>query len=152
MLVEIRASTHAGAAGHHAGRYQPACGVDGAAGNRCVAHRLRSGGRHRANAESVRHRFAGASGPSDTHARALGQPFPELLGVLGEKSPSLAGAGRVLARFPATMGSEHDPLPIGTWKVNGVSKDPPFFYNPDLFWDAKELSRMVSPGIPAVLR
>jgi len=50
------------------------------------------------------------------------------------------------------MGSEHDPLPIGTWKVNGVSKDPPFFYNPDLFWDAKELSRMVSPGIPAVLR
>jgi lipoprotein-anchoring transpeptidase ErfK/SrfK len=45
--------------------------------------------------------------------------------------------GRVLARYPATMGSEHDPLPIGTWTINGVAKDPPFHYNPDLFWDAK---------------
>jgi lipoprotein-anchoring transpeptidase ErfK/SrfK len=44
---------------------------------------------------------------------------------------------KVLARYPATMGSQHDPLPIGTWKVTGVSKDPPFHYNPDLFWDAK---------------
>jgi lipoprotein-anchoring transpeptidase ErfK/SrfK len=44
---------------------------------------------------------------------------------------------KVLARYPATMGSQHDPLPIGNWKVTGVSKDPPFHYNPDLFWDAK---------------
>lgn len=46
-------------------------------------------------------------------------------------------ADRTLARYPATMGSQHDPLPIGTWKITGVSKDPPFHYNPDLFWDAK---------------
>jgi lipoprotein-anchoring transpeptidase ErfK/SrfK len=46
-------------------------------------------------------------------------------------------AGKVLARYPATMGSPHDPLPIGSWKITGVSKDPPFHYNPDLFWDAK---------------
>jgi len=44
---------------------------------------------------------------------------------------------KVLARYPATMGSPHDPLPIGSWKVTGVSKDPTFNYNPDLFWDAK---------------
>jgi lipoprotein-anchoring transpeptidase ErfK/SrfK len=44
--------------------------------------------------------------------------------------------GKVTARFPATTGSEHDPLPIGEWKVNGVSRDPGFNYNPDLFWDA----------------
>jgi lipoprotein-anchoring transpeptidase ErfK/SrfK len=44
--------------------------------------------------------------------------------------------GMLLAQYPATMGSEHDPLPIGTWKINGVSKNPPFNYNPDLFWDA----------------
>jgi lipoprotein-anchoring transpeptidase ErfK/SrfK len=44
---------------------------------------------------------------------------------------------KVLARYPATMGSPHDPLPIGSWKITGVSKDPPFHYNPDLFWDAK---------------
>jgi lipoprotein-anchoring transpeptidase ErfK/SrfK len=41
-----------------------------------------------------------------------------------------------VARFPATMGSGHDPLPIGDWKITGVYKDPTFNYNPDLFWDA----------------
>ena len=37
---------------------------------------------------------------------------------------------------PVTTGSEHDPLPIGEWKVTGVQKNPTFHYNPDLFWDA----------------
>jgi lipoprotein-anchoring transpeptidase ErfK/SrfK len=45
-------------------------------------------------------------------------------------------AGKTLAQWPATMGSEHDPLPIGEWTINGVAKDPPFQYNPELFWDA----------------
>ena len=43
---------------------------------------------------------------------------------------------RVFAQFPTTTGSEHDPLPIGEWKVNGVARNPVFHYNPDLFWDA----------------
>jgi lipoprotein-anchoring transpeptidase ErfK/SrfK len=35
------------------------------------------------------------------------------------------------------MGSEHDPLPVGEWKVNGATTKPPVFnYNPGLFWDA----------------
>jgi lipoprotein-anchoring transpeptidase ErfK/SrfK len=61
---------------------------------------------------------------------------------------ALDAQGRVLARYPATMGSVHDPLPIGTWKVNGVDRNPPFFYNPDLFWDAKgEHSKAkIAPG------
>jgi len=46
-------------------------------------------------------------------------------------------SGVVLARYPASIGSTHDPLPLGTWKVNGVSWSPPFNYNPDLFWDAE---------------
>ncbi|MEO6263445.1 MAG: L,D-transpeptidase [Luteimonas sp.] len=45
-------------------------------------------------------------------------------------------AGKTYAQFPATMGSEHDPLPIGDWTIEGVAKDPTFHYNPDLFWDA----------------
>ncbi|HEV8232563.1 MAG TPA: L,D-transpeptidase [Thermoanaerobaculia bacterium] len=55
---------------------------------------------------------------------------------------------KVLAQYPATMGSEHDPLPIGNWKVNGVSKNPPFHYNPDLFWDAeaKDEKTTIQPG------
>ena len=45
----------------------------------------------------------------------------------------------VLAQFPASMGSEHDPLPIGDWKIRGVTRDPVFHYNPALFWDADPL-------------
>ena len=50
---------------------------------------------------------------------------------------ALDAQGNLIASYPATMGSQHDPLPIGEWKINGVSKDPTFNYNPDLFWDAK---------------
>lgn len=46
-------------------------------------------------------------------------------------------SGAVLASYPATMGSEHDPLPIGKWKINGVGWAPSFNYNPELFWDAE---------------
>jgi lipoprotein-anchoring transpeptidase ErfK/SrfK len=56
--------------------------------------------------------------------------------------------GRILAWYPATIGSEHDPLPIGDWKIQGVSRNPEFHYNPDLFWDAKSGDRktLVPPG------
>jgi lipoprotein-anchoring transpeptidase ErfK/SrfK len=47
------------------------------------------------------------------------------------------GAGHVLMYAPVTSGSEHDPLPIGDWKVTGVQHNPKFHYNPELFWDAK---------------
>jgi lipoprotein-anchoring transpeptidase ErfK/SrfK len=49
---------------------------------------------------------------------------------------ALDGAGKILAQYPASSGSEHDPLPLGTWKITGVSKKPVFNYNPELFWDA----------------
>ena len=42
----------------------------------------------------------------------------------------------VLFFAPVTTGSQHDPLPIGKWKVTGVQQMPAFHYNPDLFWDA----------------
>lgn len=45
---------------------------------------------------------------------------------------------RLIAQFSATMGSEHDPLPIGTWKIYGADYNPKFKYNPALFWDAKK--------------
>ena len=51
---------------------------------------------------------------------------------------ALDAGGRILARYPATSGSEHDPLPLGKWKILGVARNPPFHYNPELFWDAKE--------------
>jgi lipoprotein-anchoring transpeptidase ErfK/SrfK len=50
---------------------------------------------------------------------------------------ALDAAGHPMSRYPATVGSEHDPLPIGDWKVTGVGWNPVFRYNPDLFWDAE---------------
>ena len=44
--------------------------------------------------------------------------------------------GRAMFHAPVTTGSEHDPLPIGTWEVTAVVRNPTFNYNPDLFWDA----------------
>ncbi len=44
---------------------------------------------------------------------------------------------KLLYFAPVTSGSEHDPLPIGDWKVTGISRNPTFNYNPNLFWDAK---------------
>src|SRR5688572_24979850 len=44
--------------------------------------------------------------------------------------------GRVVFHAPVTTGSEHDPLPLGNWKVTTVQVMPKFNYNPDLFWDA----------------
>jgi len=57
-------------------------------------------------------------------------------------------AGRTYAQFPATMGSEHDPLPLGEWKIEGVARNPPFHYNPELFWDAdaKQDKATLAPG------
>ncbi len=44
--------------------------------------------------------------------------------------------GQVVFVAPATVGSQHDPLPVGDWKVKGVAWHPVFHYNPKLFWDA----------------
>lgn len=56
----------------------------------------------------------------------------------GDRSVVAVGPdGAVLARYPATTGSEYDPLPLGEWKINGVARDPVFNYNPDLFWDSE---------------
>jgi lipoprotein-anchoring transpeptidase ErfK/SrfK len=45
---------------------------------------------------------------------------------------------RLLAQFPVTVGSDHDPLPLGTWKVTTYAFLPPFHYQPDLFWDVSD--------------
>ena len=45
--------------------------------------------------------------------------------------------GVVLLQAPVTVGSEHDPLPIGEWAVTGLRPNPVFHYNPELFWDAE---------------
>lgn len=80
------------------------------------------------------------------------KPGEKAAKVVVDKTTSTVAAldsgGKPIAQYPATMGSEHDPLPIGDWKVNGVSKNPPFHYNPDLFWDAdaSDEKATIKPG------
>ena len=54
----------------------------------------------------------------------------------------------VVFAAPVTSGSEHDPLPLGDWTVLGVARNPPFHYNPDLFWDAhpRDAKARLAPG------
>jgi lipoprotein-anchoring transpeptidase ErfK/SrfK len=55
---------------------------------------------------------------------------------------------KLVAQFPATMGSTHDPLPIGKWTIKGISYNPKFHYNASLFWDAsnKDEKATLPPG------
>jgi lipoprotein-anchoring transpeptidase ErfK/SrfK len=82
--------------------------------------------------------------PTELNARAAR--------VVVSKSEStvrvLNDMGQVIAQYPCTSGSEHDPLPIGDWQVTGVFKNPKFNYNPDLFWDAKasDSKATIAPG------
>ena len=47
-------------------------------------------------------------------------------------------SGQLVAQFPVTTGSGHDPLPLGNWKVSTYSFLPPFNFQPDLFWDVSD--------------
>jgi lipoprotein-anchoring transpeptidase ErfK/SrfK len=82
----------------------------------------------------------------------FGAPPPPAASIVvsaGDRSVSaLDATGKVIARFPASVGSQHDPLPVGVWKIPGVRRNPVFHYNPDLFWDADENERRakIAPG------
>lgn len=57
-------------------------------------------------------------------------------------------AGTLIALYTATMGSAHDPLPLGAWKVIGVAHNPDFAFNPELLWDVpdSEAKQRLPPG------
>lgn len=87
---------------------------------------------------------AGSDDAWNTTMRMLGvgNNQPQAAKIVVDESDgtlqALDESGKLLVQFTATMGSEHDPLPIGTWKVNGVAHNPPFTYNPKLFWDVAD--------------
>jgi lipoprotein-anchoring transpeptidase ErfK/SrfK len=81
-------------------------------------------------------RRGGAAPPKQPNTVAM---RPDVVVTVSKNSSALTvkdASGRVVFYAPVTTGSEHDPLPIGEWKVNGVQFNPPFNYNPELFWDA----------------
>lgn len=70
---------------------------------------------------------------------AEGKPVPNITVTVSKQKSTLTvtdASGAVLMHAPVTSGSEHDPLPIGSWTVTAVARNPSFNYNPDLFWDA----------------
>ena len=100
-----------------------------------------------------------SSGPRDSKDWAMtldslsvGADQPRATKVVVDKSDKTVRAysadGKLIGYFPATIGSEHDPLPLGKWKIQGVSKLPTFHYNPDLFWDSdsKDTKQKIASG------
>ena len=57
-------------------------------------------------------------------------------------------ADKLVAMFTVTTGSSRDPLPLGEWGITGVGRNPPFNYNPELFWDVSddEDKQLLPPG------
>ena len=101
-------------------------------------------------APAIGSKTAGNASPTNTSASAPkgkstagadSRPAPEkgLTITVTDRTKTLEvqnTAGEVVFHAPVTVGSENDPLPVGEWKVNGVSRNPTFNYNPKLFWDA----------------
>ena len=82
---------------------------------------------------------------------AEGKPVPNIVVTVSKQASSLTvadAAGKVIMHAPVTSGSQHDPLPIGSWTVTTVARNPSFNYNPDLFWDAEpsHAKAKVPPG------
>lgn len=90
--------------------------------------------------------------PFDPEAKPVFDPSAAdlTIQVMGDESSVRATRpnGAVIFHAPVTTGSEHDPLPVGDWKVTSVDWHPAFNYNPDLFWDAKpaDTKATIKPG------
>ena len=94
----------------------------------------------------------GKVGQQLTVPNAITMPPGEAAEIHVSKSESsvraIAADGKLLAFYVATIGSEHDPLPIGNWKVQWIKRNPHFHYDARLFWDAKkpEQKADIKPG------
>ncbi len=82
----------------------------------------------------------------------VGSDQPQAARIVVDKSDSTLLAyddnDQIIGAFTVTSGSSHDPLPIGEWKINGIAHNPPFSYDPSLFWDVPDdhESQQLPPG------
>jgi lipoprotein-anchoring transpeptidase ErfK/SrfK len=85
--------------------------------------------------------------PNVKHAAA--RPASRIVVSKSKRTVTAYGAGdTLLAQYPATIGGEHDPLPIGDWIIAAVQRDPWFYYQPGRFWNANPADAKVklAPG------
>ena len=82
----------------------------------------------------------------------VGTVQPEAARIVVSKSENKLKAydeaGKLIALFTVTSGSSRDPLPLGEWKSLGEAYNPPFAYDPELFWDVadSEEKQQLPPG------
>ena len=82
----------------------------------------------------------------------VGTDQPDVARILVDESEGWLKAfdedDQLVALYTVTTGSENDPLPLGNWGVTGVAHNPPFAYDPELFWDVpdSEESQQLPPG------
>jgi len=82
----------------------------------------------------------------------VGTTQPDAARILVDESEGWLKAydadDRLVAMFTVTTGSRHDPLPIGDWEVKGVAYNPPFSFDPTLFWDVPDSAekQQLPPG------
>lgn len=104
-----------------------------------LLHRLNPGTRFVAGSEIVVPRIDAPPLAAPSRVLVLGDDYSVNL---------VDGDGRIYARFPATYGSTHDPLPVGDWDIRGVWRNPTYHYNPALFWDGnpRDSRATIQPG------
>lgn len=82
----------------------------------------------------------------------VGTQQPEATRILVDESEGWLKAfdekDKLVAMYTLTTGSANDPLPIGNWKVKGVAYNPPFAFDPKLFWDVPDSAakQQLPPG------
>lgn len=82
----------------------------------------------------------------------VGTQQPSVAKVIVDESEGWLKAfdkeNKIVAMFTVTTGSNNDPLPIGNWQIKGVAYNPPFAYDPELFWDVPdtEEKQKMPPG------
>jgi lipoprotein-anchoring transpeptidase ErfK/SrfK len=82
----------------------------------------------------------------------VGTDQPEVSRIVVDRSDGWLKAydegNKLVAMFTVTTGSKNDPLPIGEWGITGTAYNPPFAYNPELFWDVpdSEEKQQLPPG------
>jgi len=86
--------------------------------------------------------------PAVDHARQSAKATSLVLDRSDRVLEVLGANGLVLAQFPISLGGRRDPLPPGKYKLANEVRDPAFYYDPKLMWDAKphHQKTRIAPG------
>lgn len=82
----------------------------------------------------------------------VGTDQPSVAKILVDESEGWLKAydkdDQLVAIFTVTTGSQKDPLPLGNWEVTGIAYNPPFAFDPKLFWDvpSSQDKQQLPPG------